>query len=650
MPLPWERDWGGGASQDLIGRVIKQESGGNPNAVSPKGAFGRMQLMPDTAKDPGFGVKPLDPNAEDQDAENVRVGTEYLNAMMRRYGGDKEAALVAYNWGPGNADKWVSGGKDRTQLPRETQGYLSNILDSAPVADAGTPVELDPNGPRLGAIGKPLPWQRDWGAANKPNITVDAETGAGAGASAGVEGGIRSAPFTWGGLGKAAASGLQRGAVSLAGLPGDIRSFATAVGVPENMPLSPLIPQGAPTSEQIQGAYDAAGGPSYQPQNVAEEYARTAGEFAPAVLGGAAGVGRKALQVAIPAALSETGGQVGRKISPSAEAGGRIGGALISGKVFRAVAPRGPTTQRIHDLSQAAYDRAKAAGVQIDGGHFDNFAQSLARDKTLNPLVFSPKLHPGLSEVFQNILGQAKGGGAMSAVTGVKKSGSIELDQFDNMRRAVLSAAKSPNADERRLAGHLIDRLDAYFNKLTVADVKSGDPRAAQAAIQEARTLWKNYRKAHDIDVIMEVAKDTAGQFSVSGNENAIRTGFRQLSKKIARDPREANRWTDDEKKIIRELSRGWTLRNGLRLIGKLAPNTFTLVGAGAVAAGTEGNTPLAIGALGVGAGAKALASMSAARKARELTNLVRAGGRNVGHSQGARALIGADVARPDDQ
>jgi len=134
------------ASPDLIRRVIQQESGGDPNAVSPVGAQGLMQIMPATALDPGFGVPDVFTLANQmgisiptrgsdiQKAKvilrthpdlNERLGTAYLNALVARYPGDLPRALAAYNWGAGHADAW-----DGTlrSLPAETQGYLKNIL------------------------------------------------------------------------------------------------------------------------------------------------------------------------------------------------------------------------------------------------------------------------------------------------------------------------------------------------------------------------------------------------------------------------------------------------------------------------------------------------------------------------------------------
>lgn len=106
---------------------IKQESGGNPNAVSPKGAEGLMQLMPGTQKDPGFGVKPVQNGTT---GENVRVGQDYTNAMLTKYSNNKPLALMAYNWGPGNVDSWLAAGAKPEAVPKETVDYVSKVLQN----------------------------------------------------------------------------------------------------------------------------------------------------------------------------------------------------------------------------------------------------------------------------------------------------------------------------------------------------------------------------------------------------------------------------------------------------------------------------------------------------------------------------------------
>jgi len=110
-------------------------------SVSPVGAIGMMQVMPDTARDPGFGVAPV---ADDSPEENIRFGSDYLKAMMDRYGNDTEAALIAYNAGPANADKWLDAGRDYKALPKasETRPYVKNVLKtySAFKGETGVPI------------------------------------------------------------------------------------------------------------------------------------------------------------------------------------------------------------------------------------------------------------------------------------------------------------------------------------------------------------------------------------------------------------------------------------------------------------------------------------------------------------------------------
>jgi len=105
--------------------------------TSPKGAQGEMQVMPYTASDPGFGVAP----ARDSSPEELaRVGRDYLDAMVKRYG-DRDKALAAYNAGPGAVDDAIKkGGNDwLSMLPNETQKYVgkaNKMMGDATVARA----------------------------------------------------------------------------------------------------------------------------------------------------------------------------------------------------------------------------------------------------------------------------------------------------------------------------------------------------------------------------------------------------------------------------------------------------------------------------------------------------------------------------------
>ncbi|MDQ2066747.1 lytic transglycosylase domain-containing protein [Xinfangfangia sp. CPCC 101601] len=111
-----------GIDPNLFAALITQESGWRPNVTSPKGAYGLTQVMPDTARDPGFGITPLT-NVEDP-TDQLRFGAEYLSTMLNRYNGDVPRALAAYNWGAGNADKWSG---DPNSLPEETRNYIASI-------------------------------------------------------------------------------------------------------------------------------------------------------------------------------------------------------------------------------------------------------------------------------------------------------------------------------------------------------------------------------------------------------------------------------------------------------------------------------------------------------------------------------------------
>jgi soluble lytic murein transglycosylase-like protein len=114
-----------GLPRILVRRVMAAESGFQANAISPKGAIGLMQLMPETARD--LGIDPYDP------AQNVDAGVRLLRDLLDKYEGGLWRALAAYNAGPGAVAKygWVP-------PYRETIDYINRIDRAMKAAEAAS--------------------------------------------------------------------------------------------------------------------------------------------------------------------------------------------------------------------------------------------------------------------------------------------------------------------------------------------------------------------------------------------------------------------------------------------------------------------------------------------------------------------------------
>jgi len=107
---------------ELLDALRMVESSGKNDAVSPAGAVGEYQFMPQYTHDMGYGVKafdPLDP------AQSRKAAGEYLAGMQRQYDWTPTQTLQAYNWGPGNMLKFING--DITEMPVETSDYIGKF-------------------------------------------------------------------------------------------------------------------------------------------------------------------------------------------------------------------------------------------------------------------------------------------------------------------------------------------------------------------------------------------------------------------------------------------------------------------------------------------------------------------------------------------
>jgi hypothetical protein len=106
----------------VLNSIAITESGGNPNAVSKAGAEGLFQIMPDTAR--RLGMREGD---EFDPQKAAQAAAQLLSKLLRQYGGNLQAALAAYNWGPGNIAKY-----GMALMPQETRNYVPKILSNMP--------------------------------------------------------------------------------------------------------------------------------------------------------------------------------------------------------------------------------------------------------------------------------------------------------------------------------------------------------------------------------------------------------------------------------------------------------------------------------------------------------------------------------------
>jgi hypothetical protein len=168
------------------------------------------------------------------------------------------------------------------------------------------------------------------------------------------------------GAAKALGSGLVRGAVGFSTLPGNVEALGSA-GINKLAGMAgvgPVVNNETlfPTYNDFMGRLENTVGPLYKPQTKAEQYISTIGEFAPAAIGGGASLGAKAAQVAAPALLSETAGQLtkGTAAEPYARVAGGMLGGVATNVGARAVTPSGKVdsirTRNVAELERQGVD------------------------------------------------------------------------------------------------------------------------------------------------------------------------------------------------------------------------------------------------------------------------------------------------------
>ncbi len=119
-----------GLEPTFVAGVIYVESRYDPDVQSSQGAYGLMQVLPQTAsfisERSGITGDYRDPGT------NVRMGAWYLDYLLGRYEGDEALALAAYNSGEGQVDAWLAEGRSVPEgIPfQETREYVTNAAEA----------------------------------------------------------------------------------------------------------------------------------------------------------------------------------------------------------------------------------------------------------------------------------------------------------------------------------------------------------------------------------------------------------------------------------------------------------------------------------------------------------------------------------------
>ncbi len=398
---------------------------------------------------------------------------------------------------------------------------------------------------------------------------------------------------------RGAGAGLVRGAAELVGLPGTIGGLmdvgAQKLGLlPADMPPSPVFSatSGAGIRDVLSGA--TGGATEYVAPGFAGRVAGTAGEFigggSGLGMGAAAGLGSEAFGAATEGTAAE----------PYAKLVGALAGGLafqgVSGlvnatrrnKAIREFMDQTPDVDALKSQAGGLYDAARAQGATASPTQVNAIADDLMKTLRGEGLI-TPKgnmagSYPRVSD-------------AIKLVDDYRGAPMTPTEMLQ-VRKAFQAAAQSADPVEARIGTILIRQFDDFTS-----------PLAPQIA--EANQIYRRAMQGDLIETTVELAGSRAGQFSGSGFENALRTEFRALERKIIKGQLKV---TADEQALISRIAQGGFAENLARDIGKAAPR-------GVVSSGIAGGVPFAVGtaiggpALGTALGAGTLAAGEVGRR-----------------------------------
>lgn len=424
---------------------------------------------------------------------------------------------------------------------------------------------------------------------------------------------------------KTAPAAAGRLAISTAGMPGDIWSFASSaankIGIPESVqnvagsvarsfPLG-MIAANAPTSADLKTKMEAATGPLYEPQTAPGKILDKGIQFAPGAIGGGGNLATRLLtNVAAPAVAATAAEEAGAgDIGQTAAA---VGSSILSHKLVTPKAPRvAITADDLQASAQEKYDAVHKLGLEIKPQPIANLAHQI-ENKLTNQGLTARNAAP----VYEAV-GTLKNPPAGAVVTS---------HNFDNLRKELVQATQSADGSVRKAAGMAIGELDTYLSSIPASHVLKGDAKLAAQWFKEARGDWAAMKRMQMVGGKLDLADLNASTANSGQNiDNTTRQAVKQLIRpdKYGKLPAEKAGFNAEEIAQMRKIARGTSIGNVTRALGNMAGGGLGIgvpiaAGAAAYHFGPEaGALPIA------GFGLKKFGNALTARQAGKLEQMV---------------------------
>jgi len=163
----------------------------------------------------------------------------------------------------------------------------------------------------------------------------------------------------------------------------------------------------------------------------------------------------------------------------------------------------------------------------------------------------------------------------------------VDYTELQSLRTMIKNGSASVNANERRIAGRLLDEFDDYMANMPIRDIKIGN-KAALNTWQEARDSYAKFKKSEIFTDMLDEAQLDRTKFTQSGTENSLA----QQMRKLAKNEKRMRLFSKGEQDAIIEAAKGSDIQQTLKFVGRFAPTSTVsaiptfLIGAGDAASG----------------------------------------------------------------